>query len=677
MDSSSPWEQHDGSEDEQGESDSDRQGQGKGSPSQSRRPHHTALGARQAVATLVRTLPSRGRLLNESNAVLESSEGKSGKKKSRSSKEPGPRISRQPKGLHSRYPKSRRREIKQNLSRAYRDLLNADIEDARRRSSGKAVSLDSSQIGRSYWTAHEKDCLFRRIERTGLRDLKDLNQAVPTKSDAEIKAYLLLLDESLSSSATYGTSTEQLDMSDVPAASEVPSDLESALDAAATALECHVHDHDVKAEQKVNGDVWLIDIQAADQIELEYEISHEQQGNAENELDNTSAAAGHAPAPASLAAATKPESLLRPAALLELSSNLFMNNGEDEEQNWHHLDALSTDIDGPAMFRSALTDLHDLAIGLTRRLVQVVIFQAMSRLRAEDSIRKDWTPSANIRDADVHSALDLLNMPRSGERYWASCARRCRVDVYSESKKFADGRPGTKQGRRLTFDEVETELRLDLPHIDTDGNVNNHFDAEDVDEMLRDDEMFTDVSEVDSPPKDNSEYEEPAKPTRRRSSKRKRALSPADFCRVETAYLEAVDRNTRTTEEMRLRKLLRIEAVDDADVSRSLLASEPGPVPAALIGDLKWRERVEYEAEWEHLQGHVGPEAFHQMALAGKAGRQRRRILHAELQRRLGEDIALPLKPEDELASEEEQDIEEDLDDGEDEDEVSSDHSDE
>ncbi|KAK4632116.1 hypothetical protein CLAFUW4_02989 [Fulvia fulva] len=394
MDSSSPWEQHDGSEDEQGESDSDRQGQGKGSPSQSRRPHHTALGARQAVATLVRTLPSRGRLLNESNAVLESSEGKSGKKKSRSSKEPGPRISRQPKGLHSRYPKSRRREIKQNLSRAYRDLLNADIEDARRRSSGKAVSLDSSQIGRSYWTAHEKDCLFRRIERTGLRDLKDLNQAVPTKSDAEIKAYLLLLDESLSSSATYGTSTEQLDMSDVPAASEVPSDLD----------------------------------------------------------------------------------------------NLFMNNGEDEEQNWHHLDALSTDIDGPAMFRSALTDLHDLAIGLTRRLVQVVIFQAMSRLRAEDSIRKDWTPSANIRDADVHSALDLLNMPRSGERYWASCARRCRVDVYSE---------------------------------------------------------------------------------------------------------------------------------------------------------------------------------------------QRRRILHAELQRRLGEDIALPLKPEDELASEEEQDIEEDLDDGEDEDEVSSDHSDE
>ncbi|EME47673.1 hypothetical protein DOTSEDRAFT_51027 [Dothistroma septosporum NZE10] len=647
MAASSSSDEHIDSEDEQEQPDSDSQGPGQDPSSQGRRAVQTELRSQQAVTTLERTLPSRDRLLDESNQKLQASEGKSGQGKPGVSEESSQRISRQSISHRSRSSKSRRKEVKQYLSKTYRDLLNIDIEDVRYRSSSERQSLVSSQIEGSYWSAHEKHSLFRGIERSGSVDLPTLCQAVQTKSAAEIKAYVILLNVNASGAATDDASSGGLSMSDVPAAYEISSDCESALNAAAEALERHVHEHDVKAEQKVNGDEWLIDTQAADRIELDYEESLQQHDDAEDSVDTTSIIDQAEPPPASTFDLIKPECLLRPAILLELSTCLFMNNGADAEQNWHRLDPLSTDADEPAMFRSALHDLHDLTISLTRRLVQVVIFQAMTRLRAEDSSRTDWTPSVVVRDADVHSALDMLSQPRNAEGYWASCARRCRLDVYSDSKKFADGRPGTKQGRRLSYDEVETELGLDWSLVHAGTNMEELFDEELVGDVLHDDQMFTDASNTDSESHDDAVEIGSARFTRKRPRKRKRALSPHDFCRAETSYLEAADRHASITEEKRLRKLLKFQDTDDADALCSQLPQEPGPVPDALVVNLGWCEEVEYEAEWEQPQGPVAAESYQEMEVAGQVGRRRRRATMAEVQRRLQEGINLPFDEEE------------------------------
>ncbi|KAF2772180.1 hypothetical protein EJ03DRAFT_267457, partial [Teratosphaeria nubilosa] len=66
--------------------------------------------------------------------------------------------------------------------------------------------------------------------------------------------------------------------------------------------------------------------------------------------------------------------------------------------------------DEPAIFRSAFEDFYNIAVSLTRRLVQATIFQTMTRLRASDGSRMAWTPEPLVREKDVKTAVDILGM---------------------------------------------------------------------------------------------------------------------------------------------------------------------------------------------------------------------------------------------------------------------------
>ena len=87
-------------------------------------------------------------------------------------------------------------KIKSDILRSYRDLLNSSILEVLEpiENSG-SDALPPSQIGTSFWTSKEKDRLFAAIQSHGPGNLQALALAVNTKSEPEIKSYILLLQE--------------------------------------------------------------------------------------------------------------------------------------------------------------------------------------------------------------------------------------------------------------------------------------------------------------------------------------------------------------------------------------------------------------------------------------------------------------------------------------------------
>lgn len=160
-------------------------------------------------------------------------------------------------------------------------------------------------------------------------------------------------------------------------------------------------------------------------------------------------------------------------------------------------------------------------------------------------------------------ALDILGLSTEVKTYWARLPRRQGLDVFSDSEKYHDGRPGTKNGVRLTYEEVEAELGLH--HVTrTDGQLEIADQATrpiDLDLVNLDSDVYTSESEAghSEKPLDDSDHESEADDedtaTRHEPhsaeedevsitsavTSRKRALSPTSFVWAADAYLERLD----------------------------------------------------------------------------------------------------------------------------------------
>lgn len=494
--------------------------------------------------------------------------------------------------------------MKQN----YRDLLNSVITDAAARTFGRSgETLVASQIGASLWTSREKDYLFRRMGLTGRHDLPSLHRAVPTKSETEIHVYLQLLEQERKHST--------FDMTDVPAAAEVSEDCERALEASAIALSTKINDRDTALQQAEFGENWLIDEESAYYIDLVYDQSLAgDQEKQEEEPEHEAAESSVSNDPPLIVESDASITLLRPSSFLQLSRSLFMNSGASPDYNWRQADRIEEPVASPAIFRGAFEDIHNIVVSLTRRLVQVSLFQAMTRLRAGDSSRHDWTPSPLIREVDVRSALDVLDMKRNAHEYWATAARRCMVNVLTESKKYLDGRDGTKNGVKLTYDEVEAELGLNRA---SEGII-----EEDLGDFIADSDMYTET-DTDGEPElsHEDEHETVRSRSRSKSRKRRRDLSPSTHLRSETKYLNASDYNASVKEESRLWKVLRMDAPAAMSLQEAKVPDHPGQGEA--MPD-EWKRALRYEAEWEHPDGCVEHDKFMRMEQNGAQGRRRR-----------------------------------------------------
>jgi RNA polymerase I-specific transcription initiation factor RRN5 len=507
--------------------------------------------------------------------------------------------------------------MKGYLNKDYLDLLNATIEGAAGNTPHGSADLDPSYIGPSYWTSEEKAAFFQGLAIKGRDDLPGISSVVRTKSQVEVRSYLVALENGCSGDQI--ASPDSYSTSSTLAAYEMGDRCERATGLTAEVLERYVLRRDTEREKRNFGKLWLIDDEMAAQIELHQQqksraaaIDDENQvvgtsddSNTESESQNegidiqSDAKIDAFEDPGRLHTVSSAD-LLKPEAFLKLSRSLFMNNAVDAEANWSQLGAEDGEPTPPAMFRSAFDSFATIAINLTHWIVRAVMFQAVSRLRAKD----DQNPTAIVTTEDVRTAIDFLNLSYDWKKYWAGVARRCSVEVYSASDKYRGSRAGTRNGRLLSYDEVETELGFLASKIPRDLKSGREGIKRESSTSIASDEM-DEMSEQGSESSEDLDEEQSDVESSDRSvgmAKRKRSASISSG-ENEDQQLNNVDEQASRAEERRLMKMLRY-AVSPSPEPRAVgNKSEKSSNPKKRIksdqqNDL--RSRTDYITAWEH-----------------------------------------------------------------------------
>ena len=283
---------------------------------------------------------------------------------------------------------------------------------------------DSSHIGLNYWSSCEKEAFFVALDRKGQDDIKGISSIVGTKSESEVRTFILALQDGL---AEEGQTARPL--SKFPSAFEVGLQCDLALDAASTELSQRQLKIEEATEKRRHGEWWLLDYDTA--TTLEDLLGKDQLPESYKNIE---------------AAAT----LFDVPLMINLSSQFFMNSN-DPEGNWR---TWSKDESGPGLYGTSLADFYNLVVGITKRLVSSSIFLAESRNHLEHE-SSSKTIGCTVKSRDVLAACEILGLKRNRRASWIGIARRCNLDVYEKPVP-----PRTKR-RPLSYGKVEQYLATD------------------------------------------------------------------------------------------------------------------------------------------------------------------------------------------------------------------------
>ncbi|KAK3709379.1 hypothetical protein LTR37_010940 [Vermiconidia calcicola] len=537
-----------------------------------------------------------------------------------------------PEDAQKEEPNKKRRKagVKGPPNKRYKGLLQDEVQNARDPKGRNAELLPPSQTGGSLWTSAEKETFFSALVLRGTDNLAGISNAIGTKSEAEVRRYLLLLRSDEAGGVQSKYMSTAFNLADIPAAYEIQNHCETALDSAADALADYVYQHEMDLERQTFGDHWLIDKDTAADIEENLpqtvlvsaieDPGQDSPNGSNHEKDAQGEIVGNE-GPAGKTGVvdrsqhqddhTMPSvpsaELLSPEIFCQLSCSVFMNNGTELSNNWHNVGSSDGASSTPAMFRSAFDDFHTVVIDITRSIVQASIFQAMTRLRAREESR----PALLVTEEDVKIATELLGLDTDWKKYWATAARRSGVDVYSESRRFQDGRPGTKNGVKLTYEEVEAELRVGSPLQSIPSTqFGSHGARERIEGNLRpqprgrqshsEGSSSGGISEPRSNKESKNEDDSVLDSSfdAEKSRNERETSTPHGSEEDEDTYLDALDLRASLIEERRLLGLLGHETLppeidEDQDTPPSKpLGRNPGP-------NRYWQKRTTYEAEWE------------------------------------------------------------------------------
>ncbi|KAL6704223.1 hypothetical protein ACN47E_008391 [Coniothyrium glycines] len=329
---------------------------------------------------------------------------------------------------------------------AYRVLFNDDVRRAVTRFDADAHSFHHSrQVGASTWSAGERACFFAALERLGRDDASGIAAAVGTKSIPQVRDYLLLLHDAASRQGD-----AKLTLRHVPAAVDISAQCTQELDLAADALAWHQDAFDAAQEQQKFGDYWLISPPVALDIEDAFQRRTQRAASTPfsdvespmsqiDQRENTTPGEQNMASPNDVLTKIPEAGLLQPETMLMLSKTLFMNSSPNIPHPWPHWSEYQSElVSEPSIYRTAFNDLHALVLSVTRRLVQVAITQATSRLRSR--------PRRTTKG----------QLPNGKER-WKTVARRCAVRVYDAPDK-ASQKSKRQGGREISWDRVERIL---------------------------------------------------------------------------------------------------------------------------------------------------------------------------------------------------------------------------
>ncbi|KAM0327916.1 hypothetical protein ACHAQA_005314 [Verticillium albo-atrum] len=327
------------------------------------------------------------------------------------------------------------KRYKATFNHAYMDLLNVDIEDAANQLVlEKRPTLKSKQVGMVVWTSLENDLFYEALSRLGRDDLPGIASRVRTKNELEVRQYLKLIEDQSEQkqSDPHYRWEDLLEMADYPAAKELSGACCDALEEVADDLSLRVERHEQKAEEKKWGEYWLVNGPIAKLID---------EGNA-----------GEHP--------LKFAELFNLQPWLRLPKRIFMNSPV-EGDNWQDI------ADEPPAIRStALEDFHALTVAVTRKLVMSSLYMAQSRIKAKQVVQPNIRQA--VKGKDVEAALASTGMKRDSRRYWATCARRLKLQVHDTQFEDGAGLGGDDEDPPMSYDEVEDQL---LPRPDEPAHI--------------------------------------------------------------------------------------------------------------------------------------------------------------------------------------------------------------
>ena len=321
-------------------------------------------------------------------------------------------------------------KLRKAYSDRYRELFSETIRDFDNGDDGvPSVSFRRDQIGAVTWQPEEKARFYKALSRKGRLDTPRIAAAVGSKSELEVGDYLLFLRDRERERHLFEKNTKRISHADIPAAVELGDECVSKLEEAADALAALQDQYDrVVTDQNQQG-FSLIDREVAAALDL--------QTFEDEELSLEQETGGGSPECPS-------EGLFHLSAWIDLSERVFMNpSGPRLKDNWQYM---ASKGERPAMTYAAFSEFYDIAVGLTRRLMQATIFLAKSRLR---STQYNGSPAPVVRAGDVMATLDVLGTRFGWSEYWVRVPRRNDLTIVHSSRK---------KGRTLSYESVETDL---------------------------------------------------------------------------------------------------------------------------------------------------------------------------------------------------------------------------
>ena len=484
---------------------------------------------------------------------------------------------------------------------AYTELLEetkSDIPSVKAEFSG-SEKYNVTQNGIVIWTTQEKEIFFNLLDKKGKNGIKEIAQAIGTKSELEVQEHLRLLHRGLERQHLRDRHARTVILGDVPAATEVREECGRALDKYSEFL-CLEEQHlgDV-AGRKRHHNAWIIDRGKAEEIDEKIVEEEEQEDAAEegggeadladheggeDDDDEESEEESEKREPLSISTDSPiylSASLFTMSKWIRLSERFFMNtSGARLPDNWTRI---AYPGETPSITADAFTDFYAIAMSLTRRLVHSSLFFAMSRIRQmrnSGGRRK----ARLVKPGDVRTALSVLNMKQDRSDYWIGLARRCNLDVMD-----ARHQKGWKNVR-MSHNEVEDYLSGSF-HKSSDVRDKLKLSREHAGDGTDNEDNESVLSDVRSSPDPIPEEQL--------------------HLTFEDEHAEAVDQKASNIEEQRLWKALGHPAPVDLD-------PEIKPEDEALeairkpTGERKtkkdlvdWRDRTLYRGEWEEYENDV------------------------------------------------------------------------
>ncbi|KAI9372633.1 hypothetical protein BJX61DRAFT_506312 [Aspergillus egyptiacus] len=310
-------------------------------------------------------------------------------------------------------------------------------------------TFNTTQDGIVIWTPQEKRTLYDVLDRKGKNGIRDIAAAIGSKSELEVQEYLRLLRKGVRKYHFNDRHSRTAILGEIPAAAEVSEECCEALDKYAEFLCLEEQSAEDIAGKRRHKSLWVIDEEVAEKLEA---VATENQTH----TDIRTAESDVVTRMDEVESDTRNDAaaLFKLPNWILLSERLFMNFGGPRlEDNWVNI---AFKNESPSMTADSLTDLYNIALNVTRRLVQATHFLASSRVRKNGTSSR---PSAKVvRSSDVRDAAHLLNMECDSSKFWIGLARRCSLDVVD--KRHRKGWNDV----HLDHDEVEALLsRKSLP----------------------------------------------------------------------------------------------------------------------------------------------------------------------------------------------------------------------